>query len=249
MQSKAIHVALKQIIRSKGKTYADAAAVLNLSEGSVKRLFSSAGLSIQRLETLCNWLGIDIKEVILDAERHQPFITQFTLEQEKELTDNPRLLLVTYLVLNNWKEREIKEEFDYTDAELNKHFIKLEKIGFIVLFPFNRIRLLTARNFKWSENGPVRKFFKQKILPDFIKTDFTHPDEKMYFLGGMLSEGSIMKVHEKLDEFSQYFDQLIQNDLTLPVNKRHGVNMMLGFRRFMFAKILGVTRKTHNRHL
>jgi len=52
MQSKAIHVALKQIIRSKGKTYADAAGVLNLSEASVKRLFSTAGLSIQRLETL-----------------------------------------------------------------------------------------------------------------------------------------------------------------------------------------------------
>jgi len=34
MQSKAIHVALKQIIRSKGKTYADAAGVLNLSEPS-----------------------------------------------------------------------------------------------------------------------------------------------------------------------------------------------------------------------
>ncbi len=58
-----------------------------------------------------------------------------------------------------------------------------------------------------------------------------------------------MKVHEKLDEFSQYFDQLIQDDLTLPVSKRYGVNMMLGFRMFMFAKILGVKRKKQNRHL
>ncbi|MEJ2116321.1 MAG: helix-turn-helix domain-containing protein, partial [Gammaproteobacteria bacterium] len=50
-------------MRSKGKTYAEAAEVLELSEGSVKRLFSSGGLSLHRLENLCNWLGIDIKEV------------------------------------------------------------------------------------------------------------------------------------------------------------------------------------------
>lgn len=230
-------------MRGKGHTYADAAIVLDLSEASVKRLFSSAGLSLKRLETLCNWLGIDIKEVVLDAERQQPFITQLTLEQEKELVANPRLLLVTYLVLNNWKEYEIKEEFDYSDAELNKHFIKLDKIGFIELLPYNRLRLLTARNFQWSENGPVRKFFNKKILPDFINTKYTHPSEKMHFVGGMLSESSILKVHEKLDELSRYFDQLIQDDLSLPAKKRYGVAMMLSMRLFLFAKILGVKSK------
>ena len=191
MRTKAIHISLKAIMRSKGKTYADAAKVLDLSEGSVKRLFSTGGLSLQRLETLCNWIGTDIKEVIVNAERQQPHITQLTLDQENELVDDPRLLLVTFLVLNNWKEHEIKAAFDYTEPELNIHFAKLERIGLIELLPFNRMHLLTARNFQWSENGPVRSFFAQNILPQFIQGGFTQPGEKMHFMGGMLSEKSI----------------------------------------------------------
>ena len=242
-QSKAIHFSLKQLMRARGKTYAEGAKVLGLSEASMKRLFSTAGLSLKRLEALCNWLRLDIKEVVLEADRQRPFVTQLTLEQEKELASSPRLLLVTYLVLNNWKEREIKDEFDYTDAELNKHFIKLDKIGFIELLPYNQIRLLTARNFQWSENGPVRKFFNKKILPEYINTNFSDPSEKMNFIGGMLSESSIIKAHEKLDEVSRYFDQLIQDDLSLPAKNRYGVAMMLSFRLFMFAKILDVKFK------
>ena len=243
MKTKAIHTSLKVIMRSKGKTYADAAKVLSLSEGSVKRLFSTGGLSLQRLETLCNWIGTDIKEVIVNAERQQPHITQLTLDQENELVDDPRLLLVTFLVLNNWKEHEIKAAFDYSEAELNTHFAKLERIGLIELLPFNRMHLLTARNFQWSENGPVRSFFAQNILPQFIQSGFTKPGEKMHFMGGMLSEKSIIKVHEKLEEFSRFFDQLLHDDLTLPANKRYPVAMMMGIGLFMFAKILGVGYK------
>ena len=234
-------------MRSKGKTYMDAAGVLDLSEASVKRLFSNAGLSLNRLETLCNWLGIDIKEVVLESERHQPLVTQLTLEQEKELTSDYRLLLVTYLVLNNWKEHEIKETFDYTDAQLTKHFIKLEKLGLIELLPFNRIRLLTARNFKWSEHGPVQKFFNQEILTEFMKTKFTKSGEKLHFVGGMLSQRAIIKMHDKIDELARYFDLLISDDLNLPASKRYGVAMILGFRPWEFAKLLGVKRKKQTR--
>ncbi len=243
MQSKSIHIALKKIMRKKGKSYAEAAEILDLSEASVKRLFSKADLSLKRLETLCNWLGIDIKEVVLESEQQQPLVTQLTLQQEKEFVNDHRLLLVTYLILNHWKEHEIKDTFDFSEAELNKHFIKLEKIGLIELLPFNRIRLLTARNFKWSDDGPVQKFFNQEILTEFLETKFSDPDEKLHFVGGMLTDGAIHKMHEKLDEVARYFDQLISDDLKIPANKRNGVAMMLGFRKWGFARLLGVKRK------
>jgi len=243
MQSQAIHAALKKIMRSKGNTYVEAAEVLDLSEASVKRLFSNAALSLNRLEVLCNWLGVDIKEVVLQAEQQQPLITQLSLEQEQELTQDSRLLLICYLVINHWKEYEIKQQFEITEAELNKHLIKLEKLGLIELSTYNRIRVLTARNFNWSKHGPVEKFFNQKIVPEFLKSNFEQQDEKMHFIGGMLSEAAILKMHAKLDEVARYFDQLVSDDLRLPANKRYGVAMMLGFRRWEFAKILGVKRR------
>ena len=51
---------LKQEIRRQGKTYADAAQALGLSEASVKRLFSEKSFSLERLDILCQWLDMDI---------------------------------------------------------------------------------------------------------------------------------------------------------------------------------------------
>ena len=59
-------------------------------------------------------------------------------------------------------------------------------------------------------------------------------------MGGMLSDTSIFKVHEKLEEFSRFFDQLLEDDLNLPANKRYPVAMMMGIGIFLFADILGV---------
>ena len=63
----AIHAALKRLLKARGRTYAEAAGVLELSEASVKRLFASGDLSLERLERLCDWIGVDIADVVEDA--------------------------------------------------------------------------------------------------------------------------------------------------------------------------------------
>lgn len=240
-------MALKKLMREQGRTYAQAAEVLGLSEGSVKRLFSTSGLTLNRLDQLCEWLGFDIKDVVLESERQTPLLTALTLEQEKELSQDLSLLLVTYLVLNQWKESEIKEIFNFSEAQLTRHFIKLEKIGMIELLPFNRIRLLTARNFSWSPNGPVQKFFTNTILKEFLGTSFRKPGEKSNFAGGMLSKNSILKLHEKMEELMRTFDSLISDDLRLPADDRFAVSLFLGFRPWEFSEFTKLRRnKQHD---
>jgi len=247
LQSRSIHVALKKRIRTQGKTYADAAEILNLSEPSIRRLFSTAGLSLNRLETLCSWLGTDIIEVVQDSIDQQALITELTPIQEEELVKDHGLLLTAYLALNHWKEREILDIFSFTDAQLTKNFIKLEKIGLIELYPFNRIRLLTARNFSWSPNGPVQKFFTNTILKEFLQTNFRRPGEKSNFVGGMLSKKSIIKLHDKIEELMRTFDSLLSDDLRLPAEDRFAVSLFLGFRPWEFSEFTNLRRdKQHN---
>ena len=74
-QTRAIHLALKRLIRQKGHTYADAASVLGLSLASVKRLFSRGELSLARLEQLSNWLEVDIADVVGLSQQAQPMVT------------------------------------------------------------------------------------------------------------------------------------------------------------------------------
>ena len=67
-QTDRLLVALKDELRRQRKTYAQAARVLDLSEASIKRLFSERNLSLQRLDTLCNWLGLEISDLVRGME-------------------------------------------------------------------------------------------------------------------------------------------------------------------------------------
>jgi DNA-binding Xre family transcriptional regulator len=58
-QTNNLLLALKKQLRAQGKTYADVAQLLDLSEASVKRLFASQSFTLQRLEQLCDWLQIE----------------------------------------------------------------------------------------------------------------------------------------------------------------------------------------------
>lgn len=92
-QTHALIQALKKQLRAQGKTYADVADLLELSEASVKRLFATESFTLQRLEQLCDWLQIEFAELMLQAQQ-QPQLTQLTLQQEQEIATDQRLLLV-----------------------------------------------------------------------------------------------------------------------------------------------------------
>ena len=59
---------LKALLKQHNQTYADVARELDLSEASVKRLFSDGHFSLQRLAKICQLINMDIAD-LLDATR------------------------------------------------------------------------------------------------------------------------------------------------------------------------------------
>ena len=241
-QTQAIHEALKRLMRARGKTYAEAAKVLQLSEASIKRLFSRAELSLERLELLCDWIGVDIADVVSLSEKAQPLLTELSPEQERELLDDHALLLTTFLTLNHWSEAEILEVFRFKKPELGQMLKRLEKLGLIERLPFDRIKIRTARNFGWRKNGPIQRFFAQRVLPEFLATRFDQPGEHMQFVGGMLSRSSVLKLRESMDALARELDTLVAQDLSLPVNERYGVSLFMGLRPWEFSEFTKLRR-------
>src|SRR5687768_1861513 len=144
-QTQAIHAALKRLLRARGRTYAQAATVLGLSEASVKRLFARGELSLDRLERLCDWIGVDLAELVAASQAVRPALSELTPEQERELLRDPALLLIAFLVLNRWSEAEILAQYRFDKPGLDLRLIKLERLGMVELLPFDRIRLRTSR--------------------------------------------------------------------------------------------------------
>ncbi len=127
-QTQSIHKALKKLMRSRGRTYADAAVILGLSEASIKRLLSKNALSLSRLESLCNWLHVDVQELVRMSREQEPLTTQLSEEQEAELLRDTGLLLLAYLLLNRWSPQEILETFAFSQPDMTRRMFRLQKL-------------------------------------------------------------------------------------------------------------------------
>ncbi|MGP0014025.1 MAG: hypothetical protein ACLPL7_15285, partial [Pseudomonas sp.] len=83
--------------------------------------------------------------------------------------------------LNQWSLEDMVSAYHLSKAECIKHLLVLERMGLADLKPGNRIRLLVARDFDWLPDGPIRHFFVQRGLPDFMASRFDVADETLDF--------------------------------------------------------------------
>ena len=246
-QTEAIHLALKRLMRSRGRTYAQAARVLDLSEASVKRLLSRSELSLDRLESLCDWLGVDISDVVALSADVSPLLTELDAKQEEELLRDPGLLLMAFLTLNRWTEVEILQIFNFRKLDVTQKLRKLERLGLIELLPFDRIKIRAARNFAWRKDGPIQQYFAERVLPEFLATRFDQPGERMHFVGGMLSRASVLRMHELMDALARQLDDLVAQDLALPMEQRYGVSLFMGLRPWELSEFTRLRRGPRNK--
>ena len=237
---------LKRALRDAGMTYRDVAQHLALSEASVKRLFSQRSFSLQRMERVLELLRMDFDDLIERVKSRREYVTEMTPEQEEALVSDTDLLVVAFLVLNRWRFDEIIAVYELDAKHVESLLIRLDRLRFIELLPFNRYRLLTARNFTWRRNGPVQQYFSTRIQSEFFASDFAAPNDKLRFVAGMLSYDSMARLHDAIDRLSQYFDELVERDARLPLPQRVGCSGVLAFRPMQFTMFS--ERARGNRH-
>ena len=153
-QSQRIVDALKRALKAHGVSYAQVARRLELSESSVKRLFSTGGFSLARLEAVCDLVGLDLLELARQADAQRFRVPALTVDQEQEFVGDPALLLVAVCALNRWPFERILDRYRFTEPRLVGLLARLDRMGLIELLPGNRIRLRIARNFAWLPDGP-----------------------------------------------------------------------------------------------
>ena len=141
-ESKLLVSALKRCLKLKGVTYKNLALSMNLSESSVKRLFASNSLSLQRFEQVCEIVGLSIFEVGKMAREEDEVSDPHTLsiEQEQALADDVKLLIGFHLILNGWDFDQINEAFKWAEPEVIKIFTTLDKLKLISLLPENKVK-------------------------------------------------------------------------------------------------------------
>jgi transcriptional regulator with XRE-family HTH domain len=221
---------LKRVLKGQGITYARVAEALKLSEASVKRMFSRRDFTLERLDEICRVAGIDFAELAREAAGESSRVTQLSVEQEREIVSDPKMLMVALCAVGNWTFDEIVENYAITAPECVGYLARLDRHRIIELMPGNRIRPLISRTFTWLPDGPIQRYFRDRVEKEFLSSAFDHPGELILFVSGMLSRDSMTELCARLRRVAREFADLHRDDLSLPLASRHGTSLLLATR-------------------
>ncbi len=244
LQTGALIDTLKQELKASGTTYADVADALSLSEASVKRLFSDNNFTLKRLETTCELIGTDIAELVQKTAQQQQRPTQLSLEQEKEVASDVLLLMIAVSVINGFSYEDLLSHYEIDEHECIQKLAQLDRIKLIELLPGNRIRLLVSPNFNWQPNGPIQKFFQEKVEQDFFRSRFDKQHEKLLVLNGVLSPSANKELQRKMQSLASEFNALLKHDAKLPMDERKGTTMVLALRQWQYSLFNNYRKKS-----
>ncbi|MGN6707016.1 MAG: helix-turn-helix domain-containing protein [Rhodanobacter sp.] len=242
--STAVVQAIRAILRERGMTYRDLADLLGLSEPTVKRDLGQGNFSLRRLDRICDVLGVTVEDLIRNDRPLTSVLTELSKKQEGALVADAKLLLVTYLIVNDWRFGEMMSTFRIDENELISLLLKLDKLRIIEYRPPRRIRKLTARNFAWRKDGPVQGFFLSRVLPEFFGGLFEGPGDALHFVGGTLSEASRARMKVAVAHLVEEFEQLARHDARLPLDTRDGCSAVIALRKWEFSEFTLLRRSS-----
>jgi transcriptional regulator with XRE-family HTH domain len=234
--------ALKARLRAAGITYASLARRVGLSEAAVKRMFSKGTMTLTRVEQVCEVLGVDLAELAHDLRARREPLGELTAQHEEELVRDQNLLLALYLVLNRWRDEDVLAHYRFEPRQWNACLIRLARMGLIDLGPNNRVKLRTARNFRWRPDGPIQRYFEQRLLPQYFARGFRGENQSLRLLTGMMTQASIEHVEHLLVELTKAFDALLDQDAHWPVAKRRGISVVVAMRPWELPQFDAIRR-------
>lgn len=231
-QSASLVEVLKRELKSRGITYAKVATHLDLSEASVKRLFSRKDLSLKRIDGICELANIEFSMLAETLAREESRISELTLPQEQEIVGNIKLFLVAVLALNHVAFDEMLGTYQLTKPELIRLLTRLDRLKFLKLMPNNRIRLQVSPTFAWRPDGPIQRFFKDRAAKEYFRARFDGEDEILFLINGILSKPSRVAMIGRLRRLAREFSEVASEDVRLPIPDRRSISMVVAFRHW-----------------
>jgi Cro/C1-type HTH DNA-binding domain len=233
---------MKQELRAQDMTYAHVAEALEMSESSVKRMFSKKEMPLTRVDDICRLLNTDFAEISRRVSLAIPLMSELTYEQEVAVSKDPKMLLCAICVLSYWTFEQITSTYQISEAQTTACFVQLDKLGFIELKPLNRYRLKVAKTFTWRGDGPIRQYFLTNVVGEYFGGRFDGEGETLMMVHGNINEAMAPTFVERLQRLGQDFSAQHLADQKIDPKHRDGFTMIVGFRRWEFSAFTGLRR-------
>ncbi len=244
METHSLLDALKRQLKSRGIRYADLADRLGVSIPTVKRSLNDGSISVERLLALCDIANVEIGTLVIAAHREKPRPTSLTLQQERVLAKDTRLLSFLNLLLNDWEVAEIVKNFEIDERACERMLLQLDRLGIVELGASLRFKLLVERSIRWRTGGPIAAALGVRALNEYLTDSaFTRRDEFLRYSVREVSLATHATMQRKLQVLAREFDELADLDGGLPPNERVSVGMLAAIRPWNFSMFEAIKRR------
>ena len=233
---------LKSELKLARLTYAELGRELGLAESSVKRMFAKGDMPLKRIDEICRVLKCDFSELARKVADLELLRDELTIEQERAVVADKRLLVMALCTLSQWPYEQIMGMYAFTDAEAVMHLTQLDRLGIIELKPLNRYRLKVAKTFRWRANGPVMQFFRDHGVVDYFSGGFDGESEMVSLVHGHISLPMAKVFQERLQRVAQDFAQQHLADQRLAPAHKRGFTAVMALRSWTFGPLRELLR-------
>ncbi len=223
---------LRAHLKARGLTYSQVAEGLDVSEVTIKRIFASNDCSIERLEQMCEFLQLELKDLVKRTPKRRQLIEHLTAKQEEELASNKKLLMVAVCVMALWTFDDMCAYLRMTNVECVRLLNRLDALGFIEVRPKHQYRLLVARDFSWIRGGPIMRLVKG-FSTDYFDHHFEGEGEVLKIINVRVSPEVRETLKAKLEQIAQQYADQVAVDSHLPLSERPPLSICIAVRQWV----------------
>lgn len=234
---------IKTELKLSGITYAQLAPKLGMAESSIKRMFAKGDMPLTRVDEICRVLKLDFADLARKVAEATPLRKELTLEQERAVVADRKLLLLAICCLSQWTCEQVVATYRVSEPEVIKHLAQLDRLGIIELRPMNRYRLRLAKGFRWRPHGPVMQFFREDVVTDYYAGGFDGEGEMLTLVHGQIGRSLASLFNERLQRVAQDFAQQHLADQKLPPDQKRPYTLVIGMRSWLFAAFRDLKRE------
>ena len=188
-QSEMVFLSLKELLKQRRLTYADLAERLESSEAAIKNMFYKRHVDLDRLDAICEVLGMRLFDLMALAGQHQDGDFHFDEVQEEFLVDNQgHFAFFVALLFHRKSLAQIARENGLSAVSVHRYLRDLEKLELIEQRSENHIIFKKKGRLVWRKGGPwMRKFYRDLTSKqaEIMVKRANHPDYLVNF--GMFS--------------------------------------------------------------
>jgi transcriptional regulator with XRE-family HTH domain len=170
-EAKLLLMALKDLLKARGITYAQLGERLGVSLPTVKRLLNKSTIPLDRLFSVCKIADIEPAELFEKATMIRPRHTEFTTEQDELFDRHPYLLgYFSELFYARRRPGEIARRHGLDRLSTDLYLSQLEQIGLIERQPNNRLRFLVEPPLGFGPGSRILRRIQKQFMEDIVQT-------------------------------------------------------------------------------